>query len=172
MRRNVLLGSVLIPVALIAAGCSQVAHADTPAGPVISSTPIASPAPTSVAPTPTPSETSAAPTKTATVKPKPTQTATSRPKVLGPTGFGALKLGMTGKEANATGLLSGWSDLKGLPGCGDQAHLKGAHGNETGDNGTVMANGRCGRVAPASSVTAAWSCPSCWSFPRTSYQNG
>jgi hypothetical protein len=143
MRRNVLLGSVLLPVALIAAGCSQVAHADTPAGPVISSAPIASPAPTSAAPTPTPNETSVAPTKTATVRPRPAKTATSRPKVLGPTGLGALKLGMSSDQATATGLISGWTGTEG-PDCGHVAHLQAAHGKKAGADGTVMAGSEIG----------------------------
>ncbi len=119
MRRTVLLGSVLLPATLVAAGCaSQVPRADGPAGPV---TPSAS-APA----TPASSASASAP---ATPSHSATPTRPSPPTVLGPTGFGALKLGMTTKKAGATGLIGTWKQGIVPWACPLQTHLVGGSGD-------------------------------------------
>jgi hypothetical protein len=131
MRRTVLL---LVPTVLLAAGCTHVVHADGPAAPVTPS-PAATttrPAPTTA---PTTKPTKSAPTKTAS----PTHTAT----VLGPSGLGALKLGMNSDAAQATGLITGWKGVDPhvveTPGCGLRSHLKDARGVGVGNDGIVLA---------------------------------
>jgi hypothetical protein len=140
MRHMIVLGSVLLPAALLATGCaSNVPRADGPAGPL--TPPAASSAPsTAVQPT-----ASASPPPS--VRPIPSNTATShRPsvvKALGPTGFGALKLGMSSRNATATGLIVAWTGTEG-PSCGFRSHLIGGHGVEAGSDGTVLESRRLG----------------------------
>ena len=122
MRRTSLLGSVLLSVALIAAGCgSPVPRADGPAGPVTPSpagSTISAPAvPPSNTPPVTTAATPAAPGRTRAAH-SPTG-----PLVLGPDGLGPLKLHMTSKQASATGLIDGWREGLVPWGCRLQAHL-------------------------------------------------
>jgi hypothetical protein len=63
--------------------------------------------------------------------------------VLGPTGLGALKLGMTSKKATATGLIVAWNGTPGA-GCGLRSHLEAAHGVGDGNDGTVLYSGDTG----------------------------
>ena len=137
MRHMIVLGSVLLPAALLATGCaSNVPRADGPAGPL--TPPAASSAPsTAVQPT----------ASASSVRPIPSNTATShRPsvvKVLGPTGFGALKLGMNSKKATATGLIVAWKGTAGAT-CSLRSHLTGGHGAGAGNDGTVLESGNLG----------------------------
>lgn len=136
MRRTVLIGSVLLPLALVAAGCaSEVPRADGPGGPV-------TPPPTAVSAAPsTPPVTTppASPSTSPTPSRSHTPSVPSTPTILGHTGFGALKLGMGSKQAQATGLIKPWTG-KAAAGCSLYSHLKGA----PGDTGNVMFSGDTG----------------------------
>jgi hypothetical protein len=84
-------------VALLAAGCGPaVAHVDGAAGPVTASSPPGAASPSASPPRP----------------PSPSVSGTKGGQqastVLGPDGFGALKLGMTQEQATATGLVGRW----------------------------------------------------------------
>lgn len=87
------LGLVCAAIAVTAAACKQDASAppnQPAAAPVVNASADDKPHPS----------TSAAPESTTSVKPMP------EPKVLGPTGLGALKLGMTADQAYATGVVA------------------------------------------------------------------
>lgn len=132
MRPALLLATVLLPAGLLAAGCT-------------SPTPVAGGAPSSaVAPSATP--TSSAPSSPPAPSPSivPSSSGTATPRILGPNGFGALKLGMTEKAATATGLITSWRGTRGGEGCGLQAHLRGGSGHDAGRSGTVLLSGSLG----------------------------
>lgn len=98
MRPALLIGAIV----LLAAGCTgKVQAVDGTAAPVTAS-PAPSPAPSSAAPTSPPTS---PPASSATPAPKPTAEATL---VLGPNGYGKLKLGMSYQAASATGLIDPW----------------------------------------------------------------
>jgi len=144
MRHKFVLGSVLLPTALLAAGCtSSVPRVDGPAGPVTPSTAPSSVPSTSVQPVVPASPASGSPS----LQPIPSDTATSHrpstPTVLGPNGFGALKLGMSSRKATATGLIVAWKGTEGAS-CGLRSHLTGGHGAEAGSDGTVLESGKLG----------------------------
>jgi hypothetical protein len=139
MRRTVLLGSVLLPVALVAAGCaSDVSRADGPGGPITPPPPTVASATPSAPPSAPPSHSpSSTPSKSHTPSADPT------PTILGHTGFGALKLGMTSRQARATGLIAPWTGHA-EAGCSLRSHLKGGHGEGAGDDGIVLLSGDTG----------------------------
>jgi hypothetical protein len=139
MRRTVLLGSVLLPAVLAVAGCtSGVPRADGPAGPVTPSPAVSS------APGTASSPAGSVPSTSSSVPPTPSHPATSHrpanPTVLGPTGFGALELGMSSTKATATGLITSWRGTA-AAGCSLYSYLVGAHST---DNGNVMYSGDTG----------------------------
>ncbi|GIF47678.1 hypothetical protein DFJ67_6570 [Asanoa ferruginea] len=111
MRATRLIG--VVACLLFAAACSPVQHQ------VGDAAPAGSPAPTVAAPTAT------APTVTPTTPastPSSTIEATRAPLLLGPAGYGALKIGMTEKQAKATGMLTPFTNsgcriayLRGFP---------------------------------------------------------
>jgi hypothetical protein len=106
MRVTRLFGLLLLPAALVAGGCTpEVPRASGSAAPVVGSpAPTPTPAPTTATATATPDAT---PTPEATpTGAKPTTKAPARR--LGPTGWGALTLGMTYQQAGATGLIDPW----------------------------------------------------------------
>lgn len=141
MRRTLFLGSVLLPAALLATGCTPgVPHADGPAGPVTASPTVSARPSTSASPSTSPSAPSTPSTPArATASHRP-----SSPKVLGPYGFGALKLGMSSKSATATGLIAPWRGTA-ASGCSLYSHLVGATGGgDGGDAGNVMFSGSTG----------------------------
>jgi hypothetical protein len=138
MRRTTVLGSILLPAVLLAAGCSaRVPRAGGPAGPVTAS-PTVSSAPTAVPSQPTTASPATAPATTApatSASPAPTHGVTSSrvsAKVLGPYGLGPLKLHMSSEQASATGLIDGWQEGLVPWGCRLQAHLLG------GDNEALV----------------------------------
>ncbi|MBM2617864.1 hypothetical protein JIG36_20105 [Actinoplanes sp. LDG1-06] len=96
--------AVAVAGAVLLTGCTKgVEHVSGVAAPAVP------PSATSAAPTtpppsssPSPSSPSAPPATSKSSKP-------STPKVIGPTGYGALKLGMTRDEATATGLITRWA---------------------------------------------------------------
>ena len=142
MRPMFVLGSVLLPTALLAAGCtSSVPRVDGPAGPVTPST-AASPVPSTAGQPVAPSSPASG-----SPRPIPSDTATahrpSTPTVLGPNGFGALKLGMSSRKATATGLIVAWKGTEGAT-CSLQSHLTGGHGLEAGSDGTVLESSKLG----------------------------
>jgi hypothetical protein len=96
MKRVVPLAGVLACV-LLAAACSPVKHQSGEAAPA------GSPAQTTAAPTARP------PTTTPPTSSPPSAPATSEPRLLGPNGYGTLKLGMTERQARATGLLTDYT---------------------------------------------------------------
>ncbi|HEX5204383.1 MAG TPA: hypothetical protein VFW27_31035, partial [Actinoplanes sp.] len=70
--------------------------------------------------------------------------------VLGPKGYGALKLGMSREAASATGLIDSWK-TSGTSGCIGYTHLKA----NTGDEGSVLYSTATGIVvidAPSNAV--------------------
>lgn len=143
MRIARLLGSVLVPAALLTAGCASSAEkVDGAAAPIT-----ASPAPSATSALPP--TVSASPTATATtVEPaEPTATAitTKTPAarlVLGPKGFGALQLGMSSTKATNTKLIVAWKGQGGD--CGLRSHLKAANGVEAGSDGIVLSGDTSG----------------------------
>ena len=112
MRVTRLFGLLLLPAALVAGGCTaDVPRANGSAAPVIGS-PTPTPAPASAAPTTAAPTTKAPTTKAPTTA--PTTTPTTRPATrLGPDGWGALRLGMTFRQASGTGLIGPWDDQGG-----------------------------------------------------------
>lgn len=117
MRVARFLGLLLLPAALLAGGCApDVPRANGSAAPVLGSP---APAPGSAAPTTAASATAAsataAPTtKASTTAPPTTKASTTRPATrLGPDGWGALRLGMTFRQASGTGLIGPWDDQGG-----------------------------------------------------------
>ena len=126
MRVALFLSSVLLPTALLAAGCtSSVPRVAGTAAPIVAPS---SASPTLSSPSSGPSRTPASPSSPAHTSPT-----TRRPStpVLGPDGFGALKLGMTSKQATATGLITPWRGTA-AAGCSLYSNLKAApaeHGN-------------------------------------------
>jgi hypothetical protein len=105
-------------VALTACGTSAQPIAS---GAISTASPSATGSSPAASPTPTP-------TSTPTPTPKPTKAAPSK-TVLGPFGLGPLTLGMSPKEAKATGLVGHVDDP--TPGC-TTGQLKGASGNDGG----------------------------------------
>jgi hypothetical protein len=137
MRRIVLAGTVVLSAAL-AAGCSSaVPHSADPGGPITASATSSTPSPSaSSAPTG-----QASPSVRATTRPSRKPPA---PPILGPKGFGALKLGMTSKQATATGLIVPWRGTE-ESGCSLSSHLRGGTGGGNGGNtGEVMLSGSTG----------------------------
>jgi len=140
MRISLLLGAVVLPAVLLA-GCGDgVEHVGGAAAPVTA-------APSTV-PTSAPSYSSApasAPASTGTGSPSAAATETAsatRPAtmILGPKGFGALKLGMSASQATATGLITTWAPINpsdpapaGAKGCNVRTSLK----RDTTGNGWV-----------------------------------
>ena len=132
MRTTPVLGAILCVT--LAAGCTagpqRVGGDAAPAGasssaPAPSSTPTTAPSttPSATATTaePPPPSRSSAPAST-TAKPAPTPSETPAPSVLGPNGLGALRLGMTVEQAEATGLIVAFPGGTGS-GC-TQTHLR------------------------------------------------
>jgi hypothetical protein len=137
MRRTVFLASVLLPV-LVAAGCaSQVPRADGPAAPITPS-PVGSAFPTTAAPATTRSSPTSSPSSSSP-SPSKTPATHSTPTILGHDGFGALKLGMSSKKAQATGLITPWTGTA-AAGCSLYSRLKGS----SGDRGRVYFSGSTG----------------------------
>jgi hypothetical protein len=107
VKRAVLLLGLVLPV--LAAGCGPaVSHVEGAAAPVTSSSPRSTSSPSVQAPA---------------------------PAVLGPDGFGALKLGMTEEQATATGLIDRWPVGEG---CAVNTFLRSAP--DKGDGGRVYLN--------------------------------
>ncbi|MBB5869834.1 hypothetical protein F4553_003213 [Allocatelliglobosispora scoriae] len=69
---------------------------------------------------------------------------TSTPQVLGPDGYGALKLGMTPAQADATGLAAPFTGIS--DGCGRVSHLIGSP-TADGTAGSVYHSGKLGVAA-------------------------
>ena len=134
MRVTLFLGTVLLSTGLLAAGCtSSVPHVAGQAAPVV--------APSTTTPVTPPSAPSSTPPSTAPTSPTPAHS-TSRPPsalILGPHGLGALKLGMTSKQATATGLINPWRG-KEAAGCSLYSNLKAA----PTDGGNVEFGGTLG----------------------------
>ncbi|GID91162.1 hypothetical protein ACFQFC_11770 [Amorphoplanes digitatis] len=116
--RTIPLAGTILCVAL-ATGCtSSVPHVDG----TVSPNPTVSAAPSVPAP--------------ATSTPVSFAPVTSKaPAVIGPFGVGALKLGMTREQAEATGLTAGWTATN--TGCSHPTHLLGATGENAGNDGLV-----------------------------------
>jgi hypothetical protein len=100
---------------LFAAACSPVQHQSGDAAPA------GSPVPTVAAPSTT-TVTATTPPPAAPSTPASTREATTRPVLLGPEGYGKLKIGMTEKQAKATGMLTSFDNsgcriayLRGFP---------------------------------------------------------
>ncbi|MBW6438609.1 hypothetical protein KZ829_33275 [Actinoplanes hulinensis] len=105
--RKVGLAAVMVAAAFVVGGCGQdVERLDGAAAP--DGVGATSPSP-SVTPSPSPSVSSASP--------KPSRTSAA-PLVLGPRGLGELRLGMTVKEAQATGMITGYHVEDYLHNCG------------------------------------------------------
>lgn len=138
MRAIPLVGAIFC-VAL-ATGCTDsVDHLDGDATPVGAASPSAAasaaPSLSASAPTPAPSTSAQDPSPPPTTGTKPVTTP-ARSTVLGPKGLGGLALGMTHRQAVASGQLSTWKG-KDLDGCTQPAHLRGASGKTAGDDGMV-----------------------------------
>jgi hypothetical protein len=125
--------SVVVGVAMAASACTGgVEHVPGAAAP-ISGSPVPS---VTTAPATTPaSSASPQPSSSHSASPKPSDS--SPPKVLGPFGLGALKLGMTRKQAEATGLINRFIDSEpSSADCTLRSTLKGA----PIDAGTVLSS--------------------------------
>ncbi|MEV4620129.1 hypothetical protein AB0J74_15655 [Asanoa sp. NPDC049573] len=83
---------------LLAGACTPVEHKSGEAAPA------GTPAATSAAPTPAPTTETTPPPVTPSTP--PSTEAADAPLVLGPDGYGALKIGMTEQQAEATGLVT------------------------------------------------------------------
>ncbi|GIF26278.1 hypothetical protein BJ973_005633 [Actinoplanes tereljensis] len=128
--RSTLTGSVLLSAALLLGACGNgVEQVGGAAGPVTPSPAASSATATEPATPSTPPSVSASP---ATPK-APSTPSTPAGIVLGPQGFGALKLGMTAEEATATGMIKSWKSMGVADGCTKQSTLKLA----SGDHGFV-----------------------------------
>lgn len=115
MRPALLIGALL----LLTAGCSDRVQSVGGAAAPVTASPVPSVTETSAAPTSAP--TSGAP---ASVTPTKSPTAPAA-LVLGPNGYGALKLGMSYRAASTTGLIDPWqTGGVGGPGCVRNTHLK------------------------------------------------
>jgi hypothetical protein len=137
MRIARLLGSVLLPVGLLVAGCGSPAEKVGGAAAPITG----SPAPSATVTAP---PVSASPTGTAPPPESPAPAASPSARlVLGPKGFGALRLGMTSRQATATGLIAPWTGQN-TADCGLQSHLLGANGVAAGNDGAVLSGERGG----------------------------
>ena len=141
MRTALLLTSLILPAALLA-GCSDdVPRVGGTAGPVTA-------APVTPASAPAAAPTSEAPAATTPATSSPTTPPGERPAklVLGPNGYGTLKIGMTRKQAEATGTLGAWSKLADTtPPCNTISHLKAAGGKK--DEGVVYLSDTVGIAA-------------------------
>jgi hypothetical protein len=129
MRTAPILGTILCLT--VAAGCSQtpqqVGGDAAPAGGATTTSAAAAPTVTASSPAPSSSPSSSS---SSSSSPEPTRTSASpspskasAPSVIGPNGFGALKLGMTVKQAEATGLVTKFAGTLG-EGCSGTAHLR------------------------------------------------
>jgi len=137
MRVDRFLASVLLPALLLtAAACTDdVTRVGGSAAPVVADS-TAAPSPSlSVSPSPaTPS--SRAPTSPPAAK-KSTSPAAIRTVVLGPSGLGKLKLGMTTKQATATGLIAPWKKTQNNTDCSQETDLLAGPGGQGGATGFV-----------------------------------
>ncbi|MGC3994475.1 MAG: hypothetical protein QM779_10275 [Propionicimonas sp.] len=117
MQRRAVAAAVAGSLALVAtlSGC-VVVNLGGARSPSASATAVATSATPSDSPTPTPSDTT-----------------TSAPTVLGPKGYGALKLRMTKAKARATGLATGIMGTKGSCGASKDGRLVGAEPKDTYD---------------------------------------
>ncbi|MET8148810.1 hypothetical protein ACIBSW_17530 [Actinoplanes sp. NPDC049668] len=115
--RTIPLAGTILCVAL-ATGCTSSApHADGETAPVRASAAPSAPVP-------------------ATSKPVSFAPVTSKaPSVIGPFGVGALRLGMTREQAEATDLTAEWTATN--AGCSHPTHLLGATGENAGNDGIV-----------------------------------
>lgn len=149
MRVTLLLGSLALPAALLLTGCtSDVPHVAVPAAPVTAAASTA-PAPSAAAPSAPSSSASrspaaAAPSSRSSRSTAPVPAGDSPPRgSLGPTGWGALRLGMTDRQASATGLIDAWRRTE-EPGCA-YTNLRAA----PAEQGTVTQSPELGVVAIA-----------------------
>ncbi|WP_158510590.1 hypothetical protein [Actinoplanes friuliensis] len=136
----------LLAAAIVTAGCSDgVERLDGAATPIGAVSASPSPAPSvtspssapSSSPSPSPSESpSKSPSKSPPGSSPTSSSPKSRPTVLGPNGLGALKLGMSQKEAEATGVLTAFKG-KINEGCNQPAHVRYASGINPGSDGMV-----------------------------------
>lgn len=137
MRATRLLGSVALSAGLLVTGCSS--NVPRSAGAAVPVT--ASPAPSATRSSARPDP--ATPTTSATRAPSRAAPSASRTasRTFGPAGYGALRLGMTAEQADATGVIDSWDRADG-PAC-SSANLKGA----PADQGTVTVSPRVGVAA-------------------------
>lgn len=127
MRTTSILGAILC--LSLATACDpapqRVGGAAGPAGATTSALPSpppsALPTPSATASTTTPSTPTPSPPRSTSASPSPSKSST--PLVLGPKGFGALRLGMTAKQAEATGLIVPFTDEL-TDGCSGYTHLR------------------------------------------------
>ncbi|MFF0151584.1 hypothetical protein [Micromonospora sp. NPDC005203] len=111
MRATPLVGT--LTCLLLVAACTSPAHQSGNAAPAGSPDPATSAATTGTPPSSTPS---ASLTPSASPTPSARPSSTTEQLVLGPNGFGSLKLGMTRQQATATGMLR--NPFRGTSGCG------------------------------------------------------
>ncbi|MEU7907394.1 hypothetical protein [Actinoplanes sp. NPDC049118] len=131
--RTIPLAGAILCVAL-ATGCTDsVPHVDGEAAPIgaVSPSAAASAAPSSIPSAPASATSRPASSAPATTKAK----APAAPSVIGPFGVGALKLGMTRKQAEATGLTTRWTATN--ADCSQPTHLRGSTGENAGNDGMV-----------------------------------
>ncbi|MEV6596962.1 hypothetical protein AB0M36_08885 [Actinoplanes sp. NPDC051346] len=108
MRRATTFVGAILAIAVIAGCTSTPQHlegAAAPAGSASSASPAASASPTPVSTPSRPAVPSKTPVKTKPITPTNADQPASAKLVLGPTGLGALKLRMTAKQAQATGMI-------------------------------------------------------------------
>ena len=125
--------SVIVGVALAASACTGGVEQLPGSAAPVSGSPAAS---ATTVPTTTPaSSASPAPSSSHSASPKPSDS--SPPKVLGPYGLGSLRLGMTRKQAEATGLINRFTSSEpSSPDCTLRSKLKAA----PADAGTVLSS--------------------------------
>ena len=129
--------SAILGMAMATTACAgSVEHVPGVAAPIGGSS---APAPASAgAPSASP------PASSAPVSAKPSDSSPPKtPTVLGPDGFGALKLGMAWKKAEATGLIDPFDGTPGA-GCSLHSRLRAASGDATGASGRVYYAGDLG----------------------------
>jgi hypothetical protein len=127
MRRTALTLGIALGVAVLSGCASTPEHLDGQAIPVGARPTSAKPSATAKVSTPAPAGSSTRPT-TPTSKASPSRTTS---QVIGPTGIGALKIGMSLNQAKTTGLITRYQTPDGDVGCG-YSKLKGSGGSDGG----------------------------------------